>query len=129
MARVRNLPKSAVPVYRNRAKQYQRQLEKSLEAGDWDAVGLMAVHLAIASADAVTVARLGKVWSGQDHAGSIELLGQVGVEGVEPVVRQLRGILEAKTRVEYGAEALTPGRASGLAKGAIRIFDWAESVL
>ncbi len=128
MARLRNLPRSAAKVYLNRARQYRRQLDRSLIAQDWEAVGLIAVHLAIASADAVTVEKLGTVWSGQDHIGSVELLGQIQLEGVGPVVGQLRSILESKSRIEYGAEALTPARASELAKMSIRVFEWFETL-
>lgn len=129
MARLRSLPKSSSSVYRARARQYRRQLERSLETRDWDAIGLTAVHLGIAAADAVTVARLGNVWAGQDHRGAVDLLSQVGDEGVDGAVAQLRLLLEMKTRVEYGAESVTATRAAELARRAIRVFEWAEEAL
>lgn len=89
----------------------------------------MAVHLAIASVDAVTAEKLGTVSSGQDHTGSVELLAQISLDGVASVVRQMRSILESKTRIEYGAEVLTPARASELARQSIRVFEWAEDLL
>jgi hypothetical protein len=88
MARLRNLPKAAARTYLTRASQYDRQLARGLKSEDWEAVGLTAVHLAIAAADAVTVAKLGHVWSGQDHGGFVDLLGEVPVEGVETAIRQ-----------------------------------------
>ena len=113
----------------NRARQYRRQLDRSLATNDWEAVGLTAIHLAIASSDAVTAVKLGQVWSGTDHSGSVELLAQVKLDGVDAVRRQLRSLLEAKTKVEYGAEELSPSRASELAKLAVRVFEWSQSAL
>lgn len=101
----------------------------ALEHHRWEAVGLCAVHLTIASVDAVTCAKLGRVWSGEDHGGVVDLLRETGVAGVDVTSRQVASILEAKTRVEYGAEALSATRASGMGKQAKRVFEWALAAL
>ena len=126
MARIRNVSRSAAQVYLLRARQYRKQLDRAQSDREWEAVGLLAVHLAICSADAVTASRSGQVWAGQDHGGSVEVLNQTTVDGARSATEQLRAILEAKTRVEYGADPLTPSRASDLAKRARRLFEWAE---
>jgi hypothetical protein len=125
MSRVRNLPKGRYTVFLARARQYDRQLATALERHQWEAVGLSAVHLVIASVDAVTCAKLGKVWSGEDHGGVVDLLRETGLPAAEGTLRQVASVLEAKTRVEYGAEAATPSRGAALAKQAKRVFDWA----
>ncbi|MCI4325097.1 MAG: hypothetical protein L3K00_04335 [Thermoplasmata archaeon] len=129
MARVRNLPKSRSAVYLGRARQHERQMAVALEHHRWDAVGLCAVHLTIASVDAVTCAKLGQVWSGEDHGGVVDLLRETGVAGVDVASRQVASILESKTRVEYGAEAASAPRATEMGKQAKRVFDWAVSAL
>jgi len=129
MARVRNLPKGRSSVYLARARQHERQLSTALERRQWEAVGLSAVHLVISSVDAVTCAKLGKVWSGEDHGGVVDLLRETGDPQVEGTLRQIATVLEAKTRVEYGAELATASGASLMAKQARRIFDWAVETL
>ncbi|MCI4327867.1 MAG: hypothetical protein L3K16_09635 [Thermoplasmata archaeon] len=129
MARVRNLPKSRSTVYLARARQYEQQLTVAVEHRRWEAAGLSAVHLVIASVDALTCAKLGKVWGGEDHAGVVDLLRETGGPGVEPVVRQVSSVLEAKTRVEYGAEPVSSVLASEMAKQAGRVFDFVVRAL
>jgi hypothetical protein len=129
MARVRNLPKGRSSVFLTRARQYERQLAAALEHHQWEAVGLSAVHLVISSVDAVTCAKLGKVWGGEDHGGVVDLLREAGFPGVEDTLRRVASVLEAKTRVEYGAEPATPAGAAALAKQARRVFDWAVQTL
>lgn len=129
MARVRNLPKRLSSVYLSRARQHERQLDHAVENKRWDAAGVSAIHLVISSIDAVTCAKLGQVWAGEDHAGVADLLREVNAEGVENTLRQVLAILEAKTRVEYGAEASSAAGALDLAKRAKRVFEWAEATL
>jgi hypothetical protein len=101
----------------------------ALEHHRWEGVGLCAVHLTIASVDAVTCAKLGQVWSGEDHGGVVDLLRETGLASVEATSRQVASILESKTRVEYGAEAATGPRATEMGKQAKRVFDWAVAAL
>jgi hypothetical protein len=129
MARIRNVTKSRWKVYRDRAREYEGQLTHALEQHHWEAVALCSVHLAIASVDAVTVAKLGKVWAGQDHAGVVSLLAELGSEESKLVARRVASVLEEKTRVEYGAEAITPAKAQFLAKESQRICEWAKKTL
>jgi hypothetical protein len=129
MARVRNLPKARASVYLARARQYERQLTTAQERHQWEAVGLTAVHLVISSVDAITCARLGKVWSGEDHGGVVDLLRETRLPAVDGTLRQVASVLEAKTRVEYGAEPATTAGAAALAKQARRVFDWAVGTL
>jgi hypothetical protein len=129
MARVRNLPKGRSSVYLARARQYERQLSTAQDRHQWEAVGLSAVHLVISSVDAVTCAKLGKVWSGEDHGGVVDMLRETGLRGVDGTLRQVASVLEAKTRVEYGAEPATAAGAAALAKQAKRVFEWAVETL
>ncbi|MCI4317465.1 MAG: hypothetical protein L3J96_02915, partial [Thermoplasmata archaeon] len=101
----------------------------ALEHHRWEAVGLCAVHLTIASVDAVTCAKLGQVWSGEDHGGVVDLLRETGVAGVEVTSRQVASIMESKTRVEYGAEPASGPRATDMGKRAKRVFEWAVATL
>jgi hypothetical protein len=129
MPRIRNLPKNRASVYLSRARQYDRQLALAVDRGEWDAAGLSAVHLVIASVDAVTCAYLGKVWSGEDHAGVVDLLREAQLQGSDAVTRQVASVLEKKTRVEYGAEAVSAASSAELAKQAKRVFEWAVGSL
>jgi hypothetical protein len=129
MARVRNLTKSNWKVYRDRAREYDSQLAIALEHRRWEAVGLCSVHLVVASVDAVTVAKLGKVWAGQDYAGVVSLLGELGSEESKRIARQVASVLEQKTRVEYGTEAITAAKAQLLAKQARQVCEWAKKTL
>lgn len=125
MARVRNLPKNRYSIYLTRARQHERQLSLALDHHRWEAAGLSAVHLVISSVDAVTCAKLGKVWSGEEHAGVVDLLRETGTRDLDPTIRQVAAVLEAKTRVEYGAEPASEPVTAVMAKQARRVFDWA----
>ena len=129
MARIRTFPKSHARRFLGRARQYHRQLAHALEQGDSEAAALLAVHLAIASADALTCSRAGRVWSGEDHRGAVELLRESGGSNSDVARALLAAVLEAKTRVEYGPDLSTPESVRVLARRAERLFSLSESIV
>jgi hypothetical protein len=129
MARVRNLPKNRSAIFLTRARQYEHQLTTAVERHEWEAAGPTAIHLVISSVDAVTCAKLGKVWAGEEHGGVVDLLRETGLPDLDGTIRQVASVLEMKTRIEYGAESATPSGSANLVKQATRVFAWALDVV
>jgi hypothetical protein len=63
--------------FTSKADQFLSTMEKAAEAGDWDAVGLNAVHSVIPAADAVTVFRAGFRSARPDHRALADLLENI----------------------------------------------------
>lgn len=88
------------PLHLDKAEEFLGGAILALEAGKVDVAVSVAVIAAIRAADAICVARLGKRWTGADHAGAVGLLGTAGSEGAA-AAPLLLAILPAKNQAQY----------------------------
>jgi HEPN domain-containing protein len=118
-------------LYLGKATQFIEQARSGLDSGRNDAALLDAIHAAISSTDAVTVALAGVRSADPDHQLAADLLEEVAAstpEGRERV-RQLRSLLARKNAVEYESRRANIKDARDGVERAGRIVDWAKDVV
>lgn len=115
--------RSRATVFLDKAEEFLRSAKRSLESGDRDAAGVLAIHAGISACDALTVWHLGLRSNSQRHLDVLGLLKQVQFEGRAHVERQLRELVSEKREVEYEDRRLQVGDAGkmvGLAERVVR---------
>lgn len=127
--KTRMVSKRDAHAYISKAGQFLRTMEKAVEAGDWDAVGLNAVHSVISAADAVTAFRAGFRSAEQDHKMLADVLEDIVGEGASKSVRHLKAVLAKKNAIEYEQRRLTAKEAADVAEQARRFVSWAREKL
>lgn len=118
-------------LYLDKAVQFIEQARSGLDADRNDAALLDAIHAAISSTDAATVALAGVRSTDPDHQHAADLLEEVAgsaPEGRERA-RQLRTLLARKNTVEYESRKASVKDARDGVERAGRIVDWAKDVL
>ena len=113
--------------YLARAESY-RHVYNHVEGDDLsdDAAALLAIHAAIAVADAAHAALVGEVYKGQDHAESARLLRRRCVEhGVEAGgVKQVEWLVARKSRYSYGDKRVDGKQATDCITHSRRCLAW-----
>lgn len=129
-------PPRAVAVERSRAaaflakaEEFLRGAKRSLEAGDRDAAGVLAIHAGISACDALTVGHLGLRSNTQRHLDVLRLLRQVDFAGRAAVERQLRELVSEKREVEYEDRRLQVGDAAKMVELAERVVTAVERAM
>lgn len=128
--KTRSVSRERFGSYLKKAQEFLRAAEAALQRGDWDAVGLNAVHSAISAADALLV-NYGGVRSASDsHHDVAGLLEQhVKDEQIGSKTRTLSKILTYKNVSAYEDREVTEAEARDAGKLARRFLEWAESRL
>jgi HEPN domain-containing protein len=127
--KTRKVSKRDAQTFISKAGQFLRTMEKAVEAGDWDAVGMNAVHSVISAADAVTAFRAGFRSAEQDHKMLADVLEDIVGESASKSVRHLKAVLAKKNAIEYEQRRLTPKEAADVAEQARRFVSWAREKL
>ena len=112
-------------------RSFAEAAELAAEFEYWNAAGVLIVHAGIALVDAITVRLTGTKGSGEDHAQAAALLQEavIGDQESSRAIRQLRAILQEKTRVSYSGEVYTAADVARLRKHFDRFRQWAETLL
>lgn len=108
-----------------------RALESIAVAGDpyGNAIGVVAVHAAIAYNDALTIAFRGIKSTEGDHRKAADVLQQaLGHRATVEHVNRLRSILSLKDRISYGGQYYTLQEAQQLLQHAEAFAEWAEAL-
>jgi hypothetical protein len=129
MARTEVLPKGRSEVYLRRADEFYAHMEKAAKDGAWNAVGLLGVHCVISACDALTVRLSGQRWSGQDHAGVVDMVIALRIPDADRVTRHVSRLLGSKNRVEYESREFTEAEGKEVREGAGRVLRWVKSKL
>jgi hypothetical protein len=118
-------------LYLAKAEQFVEASQGALEAHRYDAGMLNAIHAAISAADGVAVALSGRRSTDPDHQRAVDLLEEVGrgSESIGARVKQLRGLLSKKNRVEYESRRATAREAAEAVERAVRIVVWARETI
>jgi HEPN domain-containing protein len=113
--------RSRATVFLEKAEEFLRSAKRSLEAGDRDAAGMLAIHAGISACDALTVSHLGLRSNTQRHLDVLALLRLVNFDGRPNVERQLRELVSEKREVEYEDRRLQVGDAAKMVELAERV--------
>jgi hypothetical protein len=113
--------------YLGKAIEFLEAAETALAIQHFSAAVGNACHAGISAADAISAARLGKVWK-DGHSGAVDHVKQAGAEGKQ-VATQLRRLLKLKARAEYDPKPSSEAHATSAVTAAQRIRDYAAAVL
>lgn len=128
--KTRSVSRERHATYLKKAGEFQRAAEGSLQAGDWDAACLNAVHTAISAADALLVYYAGVRSTGESHhdvAGLIRL--HVKDDQLGSKLQTLSKALGYKNLAAYEDREVTESEARDAAKLAKRFLEWTLSRL
>lgn len=127
--RTEKLDRSRARIYLQKAEEFARSMRQSAVRGDWNAVGLEAVHAVISAADAVTTAKLGLRSRAADHEEVVKLIRNLPSKQADAKAEQAQKVLEVKNLVEYEARTFEQAEAQATMKQAERFVIWARGEL
>lgn len=113
--------------YAGKAEEYVDAASDELQSGRYIAATSLAIHAAINASDAVCGARLGRRAAGDDHDQVLTLLTQAGPDGAS-MAKDLRRLLQLKTKTEYEPDNIAPGVAKKAVERARRCVSTARAV-
>lgn len=114
-------------VYLRKAEEFARGMDRAAIDEDWNAVGLLAVHVVISAADALTTAHLGLRSRGADHEEVVHLLRRLPSKGAVDQAARAVEVLQVKNQVEYEARPFEQKEAVATRKKASRFLEWART--
>jgi HEPN domain-containing protein len=117
--------------YLRKAEQHLAESLEALSADRWDTAVLLAIHAAIAAADAACVASAGVRSASQTHADQPRLIRNLlaGKEDVQQAATQLEALIDRKHTVEYEARRCRPEDAQASVRQAQRVVEWARTLI
>jgi HEPN domain-containing protein len=117
--------------YLIKAEQFFETAREAYNSGNWNAVGLNAVHSAISANDAITVYLKGIRSVSEKHSDAVDLLLIVfnNEKGTREFSSHLLWLLNRKNLVEYEARLFFKKEAEDSIKHAERFLRWTESHL
>jgi uncharacterized protein (UPF0332 family) len=117
--------------YLNKAKEFLVASREAMKEDRWNSAGLLAIHAAISSADALLGYQAGYRSTSPDHRVAATLLKELGVGSADrsDQIRRFKRILSKKNIVEYEARQITQKEASYLVEQADRFVNWAREVM
>jgi hypothetical protein len=129
VTKTRKLNKTRHAVYLKKAAEFERAMTDAAARGDWNAVGLNAVHAVISSADALTTFYLGERSTGDSHADVVTLLRQLPLDDAKEKAQQASNVINEKNVVEYEDVDFNETTAERIEKQARRFHEWARAKL
>jgi len=116
--------------YLKKAADFNIAMHASSAAGNWNSVGLEAVHCAISGNDAVLSFFSGERSKRQDHKEAVSLLIKaIGTDEAKGAAEHLRKVISLKNLIEYEGRSFTKAEAESITKHADRFYEWAKSIL
>ena len=113
-----------------RALQRLKSMEACERSGDFEAAQILAIHAAIAAADAFTIHFLGMRCASRRHKDAESLVRQVkSVPGVNPAVQHLHRVLKEKSVIEYSGREPRPDDAAALCDHARKFVEFVRRSL
>ena len=128
---VRSVNRTHATNYLRKAEQHLAESLEALSADRWDTAVLLAIHAAIAAADAACVASAGVRSASQTHADQPRLIRNLlaGKEDVQQAATQLEALIDRKHTVEYEARRCRPEDAQASVRQAQRVVEWARTLI
>jgi HEPN domain-containing protein len=128
--KTRTVSRERSGTYLKKAGEFLRAAESALKLGDWDAVGLNAVHAAISTADALLVYYGGVRSTSDSHHDVAGLLRQhIKDDQLGSKIQTLSKVLSYKSLSAYEDREVTEAEGRDAEKLARRFLEWAQSRL
>ncbi len=131
-SKTRAVSEQQVRVYLEKAGEFLRRSLGSLGNEDFNAAGLLAVHVAISANDAVTGQHGHKRSAGEDHQKAADLLRELAPAGAREwhlQANRLHRIVGKKNMIAYEGRLISSKEATWLVEQADRFLDWVKEVM
>lgn len=125
--KIRQEDKSAAKDFLKKAEDNYSQMLAALAAGNYNAVGTLAVQCAISSADAICVYEKGVRSVSDEHFDVCDLVGSVSIQDAKEKANLLRRVIGKKTLIQYERRNIYQSEAEDLAKASSRFYQWVDS--
>jgi len=125
--RTRKEEKSAARDYFVKAKDNFTVMQFALEMKNYNAVGTLAVQVAISAADAICVYEKGMRSISQDHGDICELVCMTHLPEANEKSHTLKRLIAMKNVIQYERRNVSAAEAENLAKWAERFLRWVEA--
>jgi HEPN domain-containing protein len=129
--RITTVTRQQAQTYLSKAMEFLVASRESIKDGRFNSAGLLAIHAAISSADALLGHQAGYRSTSPDHKAAADLLKDLGIGSADRSnqIRRFERILSKKNIVEYEARQITQKEASYLVEQAQRFLDWVREVV
>ena len=125
--KTRQEEKSAAKDFLKKAEDNYTQMVAALDAGNYNAVGTLAVQCAISSADAACVYEKGIRSISDDHFDVCDLVSSVPIPDAKEKANVLKRIVGKKNLIQYERRNIYLSEAEDLAKLTSRFYHWVRS--
>lgn len=115
--------------YLRKARKFFDGCKSEHDKENWDACGVLAVHVAISACDAICARLLQVRSSGADHIDAVRLFTQLPLDKQElnAKVKQLERVIQMKNAAEYEDRELKESEARDMLRDAGRFLEWVET--
>lgn len=120
---------SSAVEYLKKAEDNNIQMLAALKAGNYNAVGTLAIQCAISSADAVCVHEKGLRSVSQDHLDICDLVKSIPLPKAKEKSNILKRIIAKKNLIQYECRSVYKNEAEEMAKWVNRFYRWVISVI
>lgn len=129
--KTRDVARSSFRNYLKKAEECSRSALDGFQQKMWNSSGIMCIHAATSSADALCTYHLGKRYAGERHDGVIELFRSLPVdsEALDKNSMRLSRIISIKNLAEYDDRLLHEDDASRLLKEMQRFLEFIKGCL
>ena len=130
MTRMKSVSRDRFAVFWRRSGQYRDSMRGSFSKGAYDACVSHAVHCAISAMDAVTVLRIGKKSSAQNHNEIVLLLKDtksLNESEKGKIIDSILRLIDMKTLAEYEDKAMSKADAEKAVNHCTKVFDFAKT--
>jgi HEPN domain-containing protein len=129
--RITTVTRQQAQTYLSKAMEFLVASREAMKDGRFNSAGLLAIHAAISSADALLGHQAGHRSTSPDHQAAATLLKELEIGSADrsDQIRRFKRILSKKNIVEYEARQITQKEASYLVEQAERFLDWVRKVV
>lgn len=107
-----------------KSKDNHEQMLAALKAGNFNAVGTLAIQCAISAADSICVFEKGLRSVSQDHFDVCDLVRSISIHDAEDKANILRRIISKKNLIQYERRNIFKSEADEIEKAASKFFHW-----
>lgn len=115
--------------YLQKAEEFFRGVNQAIQVGDWNRVGLDAIHCVISASDALCAYHLGKRSTSERHQDAAKLIQRLPLSSISEKSKQFLEVLNLKNKFEYQHHLTREKEAMQLAKQTERFYWWAKANL
>ncbi|HDP69597.1 MAG TPA: HEPN domain-containing protein [Actinobacteria bacterium] len=116
--------------YLKKAQEFFQTMQTAYESGNWNSVGLEAVHCVISVNDALLVFFGGIRSVSSNHVDAVRLLSEIiDTDEARKNSNHLRRVIAKKNIIEYENRLFTKREAEGVMLHTERFLNWATSML